>query len=79
MQDPLIDANGLTKIGRKQSNINYLHVSDGSSTRNPGFGFWKCMIWEMGLRQVTGFLMIFLSDFCDLGKKLTKNVVKNQG
>lgn len=79
MQDPLIDENGVTKIGRKQSNINYLHVSDGSSSRNPGFGFWKCMIWEMGLRQVTGVWMIFLSDFCDLGKKLTKNVVKNQG
>ena len=75
----MIDENGLTKIGRKQSNINYLHVSDGSSSRNPGFGFWKCMIWEMGLRQVTGVWMIFLSDFCDLGKKLTKNVVKNQG
>ena len=75
----MIDENGVTKIGRKQSNINYLHVSDGSSSRNPGFGFWKCMIWEMGLRQVTGVWMIFLSDFCDLGKKLTKNVVKNQG
>ena len=69
MQDPLIDENGVTKIGRKQSNINYLHVSDGSSTRNPGFGFWKCMLWEMGLRQVTDFLMIFLSDFSVIWNK----------
>ena len=69
MQDPLIDENGVTKIGRKQSNINYLHVSDGSSSRNPGFGFWKCMIWEMGLRQVTDFLRIFLSDFSVIWEK----------
>ena len=35
-------------------------LSDGSGTRNPVFGFWKCS-GEMGLRQVEQSLSLF---FC---------------
>jgi len=41
-------------------------MGDRVCTRNPGFGFWKCL-GEMGLRLVEqGFSLIFADFFCGI-------------
>ena len=52
---------------KRKKRVILLFFSDGSGTRNPGFGFWKCCE-EMGLRQVEQGRLFFI--FCEfLGKK----------